>query len=398
MVSRSLRIVRQRLRSVWRKNELDRRLDQELAFHLDQLVRENIAEGMPAEEARLAAQRTLGNIPLLGEQCRDQRRVTWVHDFRQDLRYALRQLDRDRGVTAVLVLTIALGIGVNTGIFGILNGFLRPLPVRAPEQIVVVAADTKDDASGFQFRFSYAALEDFRRRADCFRDLFGFNSEIGGFSTGGKSTQILYSAVTGNYFSALGVTPALGRLFVPGEGENAGADLTMVLGYAFWQSRLGGDPNVIGKQIRLSGRTATVVGVAAKGFHGTFSNADMQGYLPLRSFRHGRPPEFERDLHQPLAEIFDRARPLEAGSQPGAGEDVHESAGSSSGGRVSGNRQRDRDPRDSRTIGPAATSALGVRLAASHRVVSPAPNFAGAAGGLHECSQHSAGAVHSAPA
>src|SRR5690349_19763938 len=120
--------MRRRLRAVWQKDRLDRQLDQELAFHFDQLVRENIAEGMPPEEARRAARKTFGNLPLLEEQCRDQRRVTWAHDFWQDLRYALRQLAKERSVTLVLVLTIALGIGVNTAVFSMVNGVTHPLP------------------------------------------------------------------------------------------------------------------------------------------------------------------------------------------------------------------------------------------------------------------------------
>jgi macrolide transport system ATP-binding/permease protein len=280
---RTFRIIRRRLESLWQKSKVDRQLANELTFHLEKLVQENIAEGMSPEEARHVARRTLGNIPLLQEQCRDQRGVTWAHDLVQDFRYAVRQLAKERSVTLALVLTIALGIGVNTGIFGMVNGFLRPLPVPAPEQIVVLAADSKDDPTGVLFRFSYPALQDLRKQADVFSDLLGFDSQVGGFSTGGKSTQMLYLAVTGNYFSALGVTPAIGRLFVPGEGENPGTDLTLVLGYSFWQGKLGGDPRIVGKQIRVDGRTATVIGVTSKDFHGTFSSADMQGYLPLRA-------------------------------------------------------------------------------------------------------------------
>jgi hypothetical protein len=181
------------------------------------------------------------------------------------LRYALRQFLRDPGVNLLLVLTLALGIGVNTGIFSILNGIWRPLPVRAPDQIVVLAADTKGDDTGLRYRHSYQVLEDLRRQStDVFSDLFAFNLWVGGFNTGGRTTEVLFSLVTGNYFSALGVTPALGRLFQPGEGENATAELNLVLGYSFWQRRFGGDPKVIGRQVRVGGRTATIIGVASE--------------------------------------------------------------------------------------------------------------------------------------
>ena len=285
-LSRISRILRQRLRSVSRKRDLDQQLDKEIGFHFEQLVKENIAGGMSPHEARLAARRTLGNVPLLEEQCRDERRVTWFHDLGQDVHYALRQFARDRTATLVLILTIALGIGVNTTVFSLVNGLARPLPVRAPEQIVVVAADTKGDETGFAYRFSYPAFQDFRQQAISpsgpFADLFAFSMELTGFNSGGKTSQFFGSTVTGNYFSALGITPARGRFFVAGEGENAGAEMSVVLGYSFWQKQFGGDPGVIGRQVRINGSSATVIGIAPQGFRGTFSGVDLDGYLPLR--------------------------------------------------------------------------------------------------------------------
>jgi predicted permease len=206
-----------------------------------------------------------------------------LRDLGDDLRYAVRQYTREPGVTLVLLLTMALGIGANTGVFSILNGLLRPLPVKSPEQLVVIAADTKGDETGLRFRFSYAALEDFRHQANTFSDLFAYSPRLGGLSSGGKTTQFMYSAVTGNYFSALGVTPVAGRLLEPGEGENGGAPRVVVLGYSFWQRRFGGDPNVIGRQVRVDGRTAAVVGITSKGFRGVYEGLDMEGYVPLRS-------------------------------------------------------------------------------------------------------------------
>src|SRR6266404_5693099 len=198
----------------------------------------------------------------------------------QDLRYAGRQLWKDRTAAIVVVITIALGIGVNTAVFSILNGFLRPLPVKAPDQLVVLAADTKGDETGFRFTFSYAALEDIRRQQDSFTEVFAFTPSIGGLSNGDKASQFLYSAVTGNFFSALGVRPALGQFFEPGEGERSGAELKVVLGHSFWQRKFGGDPGVIGKKVRVDGRAATVIGVATKDFHGVYAGVNMDGYMP----------------------------------------------------------------------------------------------------------------------
>jgi predicted permease len=234
------------------------------------------------------------------------------HDLGDDLRYAVRQYAREPGVTLVLLITMALGIGANTGVFSMLNGLLRPLPVRSPEQLVVIAADTKGDETGLRFRFSYAALEDFRHQANSFSDLFAFTPRIGGFSSGTKTTQFMYSAVTGNYFSALGVKPAVGRLLEPGEGENEHAPLVVVLGYSFWQRRFGGDPDLVGQQVLVDGRSATVAGVAAKGFHGVYEGLEMEGYVPLRGLiaedTAARRPIFTSRSERPLT-VLGRLKP-----------------------------------------------------------------------------------------
>ncbi|MBV8831096.1 MAG: ABC transporter permease [Acidobacteriaceae bacterium] len=201
----------------------------------------------------------------------------------RDLRYAVRLFRSDASTTAVIVLTLSLGMGANSAMFGVANGLLRPLPVKAAGQIVVLAAQTPGDETGFQFQLSYRGLQDIGQRTDVFQDLFGAMLQIRGFSTGGKSTQFLYSAVSGGYFSALGVRAAAGRLFRPGEGESPGGPLLMVLGHSFWQKRFGGNPNVIGTQVRVDGQAVTIVGVTAKGFHGLYAGVDMDGYMTLGS-------------------------------------------------------------------------------------------------------------------
>ncbi len=172
----------------------------------------------------------------------------------QDTRYALRTLAKSPMLTLIVVLTLALGIGANTAIFGIVNGFLlRPLPVISPEQIVVLAGKLEGDTLGI-FRLSYRQLVDFRKQSDVFSDLFACQDDLGGLNFGGKTNEFLYSRVTGNYFSSLGVQPALGRLFLPPEGEAGSKDPYIVLGYSFWQKRLGGDPGIVGKQALIDGR------------------------------------------------------------------------------------------------------------------------------------------------
>ncbi len=218
----------------------------------------------PAEAANLD---NLGGAPMRG---------LW-----QDLQLAARRLRESPRFALLVIFTLALGSGTNTAMFSCQNGFLRPLPVKSPERLVVLAAQIKDDETGLKYRFSYGALSDLRRQADRFSDLVGFNAMIGGLHTGRKVTPFLYGAVTGNYFTGLGVRPLLGRLFRPGEGEHPGADGLVVLGYSYWQKTFGGDPGVIGREVRLDGLGARVIGVAPKEFLGTWAGAEMDGYLPI---------------------------------------------------------------------------------------------------------------------
>ena len=212
------------------------------------------------------------------------RRTPYFENLTQDAAwpaYGLRMVAKWRGISAVLALTLALGIGVNAAIFSVLNGWLlRPLPVRAPEQIAVVAFQPKETSDS---KFSYPDLVDFEKQAGTFSSLFAFAVGGAGLSADGVASEFAYSAVTGNYFSALGVKPLLGRLLLPGEGEKPGEELLVVLGYAFWQKRFGGDAGLVGKRLLVNGQPATVIGVTPREFHGTMFAFDMDGYLSLNA-------------------------------------------------------------------------------------------------------------------
>jgi putative ABC transport system permease protein len=199
----------------------------------------------------------------------------------QDVRYAFRMLGKSPLLTVIVILTLALGIGANTAIFGLVNGIvLRPLPVKLPEQLMVLAGQVKGDTLGI-FTLSYGQLGDFRKQADAFSDVFASQVNLGGLSYAGKANQFVYGYVTGNYFSGLGLQPALGRLFLPGEGEEGGRDPYIVLGYDFWQKNFGGDRGVVGKQALIDGQEATIIGVTPKGFQGTQFALNLDGYVPL---------------------------------------------------------------------------------------------------------------------
>jgi predicted permease len=198
----------------------------------------------------------------------------------QDVRYSLRVLRNSPGLTLIVVLTLALGIGANTAIFSIVNQFLfKPLPVREASQLVVIASHPKE--TPLVYEMSYPALQDLRKQTNEFSDIFAYQIGVGGLSVDGQADQFVYSSVTSNYFSALGIKPAAGRLFLTSEGETQGEAPLVVLGYSYWQRRFGGDTSVVGKQVLLDGKPAMIVGVTPKDFLGTASIFDMQGYVPL---------------------------------------------------------------------------------------------------------------------
>ncbi|MGC1796715.1 MAG: ABC transporter permease [Candidatus Acidiferrales bacterium] len=227
----------------------------------------------------------------------------------QDVRYALRMLMKSPMLTAIVVLTLALGIGANSAIFGIVNGFfLRPLPVKSPEQLTMLAGRLEGDTLGI-FTLSYPQVVDFRKQANVFSDIFGSQIDIGGLSYGGKANQFVFCYVTGNYFSGLGVQPALGRLFLPSEGEAGRRDPYVVLGYSYWQKTFGGDPSVVGKQVLIDGQEATIIGVTAKGFQGADFGMDMEGYVPLNMMTASDAAKFFGDRRARTLNVLARLRP-----------------------------------------------------------------------------------------
>jgi macrolide transport system ATP-binding/permease protein len=203
-----------------------------------------------------------------------------MRSFWQDIRYAVRSLRNSPSFTIIAVITLGLGIAVNTTVFSVINGLLlRSMPVPHPEQITVLAMK-QPGAEGYQ-PFSYLDYQDLRGQAESVGEVFGYRTTLVSVIADGKGEHGVLCRVTGNYFSALGIQPALGRLILPTESQVPGADPVMVLGYAYWQKRFAGDKNVIGKQVQLDNHPVTIIGVTPKDFQGTYAFLNMDGYIPL---------------------------------------------------------------------------------------------------------------------
>lgn len=278
----TIRALAARLAGLFRKDRRDRALSAELESHLQLHTEENLRAGMSAPEARRSALLKLGGLEQTKLAYRERRSLPVLETFFQDLRFAARMLRKNPGVTLVVVLTLALGVGANTAIFGLVNGvLLQRLPVPAAEQIVALVIQSSGSALG-ALGFSYPQFSEFREQAAPVCEVFGSATAWRlNFTADGHSDTMIVGGVSSNYFSALGVKPALGRLILPGEGEKPGEPAIVVLSYGLWQRGFGTDPAVIGKQARLGGKPATIVGVTQREFHGQFSVFEVDAYAPL---------------------------------------------------------------------------------------------------------------------
>jgi putative ABC transport system permease protein len=268
-VSRLIHVCRQRLRSLFRKEQLDEQLDQELLFHLEQLEQENIEAGMSAEEARGAARLALGNTAVLSEECRDQRGVSWLHDFRQDVHYGLRTMRKRAGFTALAAISLAVAIGGNTAILSVGSTLLLgELPLPDADRLVVIrmVPNKNPQGNGLVAVPDYVAWQNGARAFTSMGANFANGQDLGGDQNGSFPERIAGQAVTPSLFETLNVQPLLGRVFRESEVQAGVPAPVIVLSHRLWQRRFGGDPAILGKQILTNGRNRTVIGVMPDGF------------------------------------------------------------------------------------------------------------------------------------
>src|SRR5262249_35632013 len=243
--------LRFRLRSLFRRKEMESELDEELRFHLEQHVERSVKQGLTREEAARRARLEVGGTEQLKENCREARGVYFVETLLQDMRYALRVLGRTPVVTCVALLSLALGIGANTAIFSLIDTvLLKFLPVQNPEQLYRLERKIPDRAKSFS-SLTNPIWEEIRDRQDAFSGTFAWSSERFDLAHGGQAQFAEGLYVSGDYFSVLGVTPAAGRLILPGD-DRRGCRGTVVLSYGFWQEHFAGSPSAIGQSVSLN--------------------------------------------------------------------------------------------------------------------------------------------------
>jgi predicted permease len=254
-----------RIANLFRRGRVDREIEAELRAHLEMRIEDNIAEGMTPAEARRAARLRFGNPSVMRERATAEDASLGLEGVWRDVRYAARQLRRSPGYALTAVLTLALGIGANVVVFGVLYTLLlRPLDVSGADRLYQVEQRNEGNLSQ-----SYPDYVDFRARNSTFSDLAMFRISAVALGTGGPAQWAWEYEVSGNYFDMLGVQPALGRLIHGSDerGENSAAYI--VLSDGFWRRRFNADPSVVGRTVELNKHPFTIVGVAPHTFQGT---------------------------------------------------------------------------------------------------------------------------------
>jgi putative ABC transport system permease protein len=267
-----------RLRSLFRWVQADQELDEELRDHLERKTEEYVAQGMTQEEAHRRARIDLGGIEQTKEQCRDARRVNWIQDFVQDLRFGLRMLRKSLGFTAVAILTLALGIGASTSVFSVVDRILfRSLPYPEANRLVSFGLLAPIERDEFMLGSGYV---DFRKQPGPFETVAAMAPGTTGCDlTEQNAVRLDCALVEQTFLPTLGIQPILGRNFLA-EEDRPNAARVALLAYSLWKSRFGGDPNVLGKTISLDGSETRIVGVLPSNFEMPALNA-VDILLPL---------------------------------------------------------------------------------------------------------------------
>jgi predicted permease len=305
--------ARLRVRSILRRTRVEQDLDEELRFHLENKIEEGIANGLSPKEARYAAMRAMGGLEQRKEQMRDARRIHWLTDFVDDVRYASRSLRRTSGFTAFVVLTLALGIGVTSGVFSMVDALIfRPYPVPHASGVLTLVSTTQD--SSYE-DFSYREYLDIRDKTKSYDGVIANAAmEAVGFSAERAVLPRVKGGmlVSGNYFRVLGIEPQVGRGFREDEDQVPGRDAVVVLGPDFWKHEFAGDPSVVGRIVHLNGTNFTVIGVAPETFPGLLIFGHPDFYMPLAMagvFSTNRQKNFFEDRDDRELTVLARLKP-----------------------------------------------------------------------------------------
>jgi predicted permease len=270
-----------KLKSLIQRRQIETEMAEEMRLHVELQTERNLQAGMKPEEARYAALRQFGNVASIQERARDVRGFRWFEQLVQDFRYALRMLSKAPVLSAVIALSLALGIGANTVVFSSIQAsFFEPLPgVEHGARLMVI--DPRD-RSGTYLLSSWLDYRDMCEQQTSFREIAASNIRalnLGG--SDGQDERIWAELVSDNFFPLLGVRPAFGRFFTANESTHPGSSPVAVIAYSYWQARFAGSPTVLGQTLRLNDIAFTIVGVAPENFKGSIVALGFDVWVPL---------------------------------------------------------------------------------------------------------------------
>ena len=257
------------VRWIFRRSEAEHHLDQELQGFIDLSVADKVRDGLSPAEARRLAVLELGGVEQAKERVRTYRHGGWLDDVGRDVRYALRMFVRNRTFSLVVVATLALGIGANTAIFGLIDALmLRWLPVRNPQELVQLTLQSPGSTRPGGESFSYTIVRAVSDQRQILSAVGGFTASSFDVGAAGATSRVTGALVTGDYYATLGLTPQLGRLISRTDDE-PGAPLVAVISDGYWERQFARKPDVVGEVLRLNDLPVTVVGVSPRGFVGS---------------------------------------------------------------------------------------------------------------------------------
>jgi predicted permease len=276
-----------RLRSLFRRRQVEQDLNDELRYHIERRIEEEVARGVPAEEARRIAIRAMDGLDQHKEECRDMRRTQFVEQFLRDIAYAWRSILKSPAFAAVTLLSLALGIGANTAIFSLVDKLLlESLPVEKPRELVLVHPEgLRSGWVGSRSNWSYPAYAGIRDQHQVFTGMLLDRIESANLSINGVTQRVNESIVSGNYFEVLGVRAMLGRVLSPADDRVPGDHPVAVLTHGFWIERFGGRPDILGQTVRINGYPFSVVGVSEPGFNGLEVGGTVDVIVPVSMLR-----------------------------------------------------------------------------------------------------------------
>jgi putative ABC transport system permease protein len=305
MIAHIVRAALARIAGAFGRNRADDELREEMEAHLAMETAEYVRRGMAPDEARRKAMLAAGGLTQAAEAVHDQRGLPSLESVGADVRYALRALRRNPAFVAVVVLTLALGIGANTAIFSVVRGvLLKPLPHRDGDRLVYLR-QSMEGPGGANLAFSVPEIRDLRTGAPSLGGIAEYSPWTLVHQSTDGAARLNVGLVTGNYFEVMGLAPVLGRLTLPSD-DGPGVPPVMVLSHQFWMQRFGGDTAVVGTRLRLDGKQVTVIGVLQPA---PFFPAPIDGLLNMVVSEHHLSATMVEGRTHRMTEVVARLRP-----------------------------------------------------------------------------------------